>query len=75
MNDEYVCEIGEPELRIERMGGEFSINMRKKERVVRCFDCAHCVDVDGEYVCQRMPFRFIVEPWGFCAWGMERGAE
>ena len=75
MGNEYVCELGEPDLEIEPMGGRFSINIRQKETVVRCFGCALCVDVDGRYVCQRLPFRFIVDPWCFCAWGMERGAE
>lgn len=55
----------------------------RRERVVRCRDCAHAYQRGGGIYCSLFlrwgrndnPVPLPVEPDGFCAWGSERDGE
>lgn len=57
--------------------------MHRRERVVRCRDCANAFASGGLFNCMHFaqwdyyndcPGEWTVEPDGFCAWGKERDA-
>lgn len=66
----------------EKTGGVFAIEQKayRRERVTRCKDCKHAVEICGteklncvhfaqwDYYLDE-PGEWLVEPDGFCAWG------
>ena len=64
---EYVCE----DMGLQAGGGTAGVRWHRKERVVRCRDCAMYDEDDG--TCYRDPNHAgrwcPVGPDGFCAWG------
>ena len=70
---EYVCEMGNPH---DNGIGEIVQTCDKKERVIRCRDCAHFHEWDapeGHYeTCDRGPSNNWVGDDGFCAWAEPR---
>lgn len=72
---EYVYEVA----RSEHMGRGVDIRVRKRERIVRCRDCAHAIMSyqDGLPRCAGplVMEATLVSPDGFCAWGEPRKEE
>lgn len=80
MNDECVCGIEDDYEGVPWGSDDYSGTVERRERIVRCRDCMHSRR-DG-WECWRLvddpenDFERVacVQPDGFCAWGMERGA-
>lgn len=72
---EYVCELED---------ATYEMDWTPKEKIVRCRDCERAYEVDGgmydclgklttEWDCYYdEPQQNLVEPDGFCAWGVKR---
>ena len=70
MMAEYIC----ADLS-ERPGCKVSPFWERRERVVRCRDCAHaspCPLADSEKLMCAFHDEMLVTPDGFCAWGEPR---
>ena len=65
MTEEHVCNFNRSFIGV-LTPYEFEVG----ERIIRCRDCKHFVDVMGQTECERSSGEyFSVEPDGFCAWG------
>lgn len=73
---EYVCELAEDYPGIEFGDEEYSGTCERRERVVRCRECARSSSDGERMTCDhpRCLGRMMAEPDGFCAWGERRGA-
>ena len=71
---EYVCETTDDYPDVPWGDDDYSGTVERRERVVRCRDCAMYDADDGE--CMRDPEHtgrgWFARPDGFCAWGMAR---
>ena len=61
----------------EKTGGVFATEQRcyRRERVVRCWDCAHagpCPLADSEKLMCAFHDEMLVDPDDFCSWGEGR---
>ena len=67
---EYVVELGEPH---RDENGDVECIYEQRERVIRCRDCKHFVDVMGQTECERSSGEYFgVGPDGFCSWAEPR---
>ena len=70
--DEYVCLIVPA---IDADTGVIQADFIRRERIVRCRDCAHaspCPLADSEKLMCAFHDEMLVNPGEFCSWGMER---
>ena len=75
---EHVCEIKQDYPGIPYEHREFSGTVERRERVVRCKNCAsyrpgHGVNFKPR--CEKSIGTFVPEPDGFCAWGRSVGVD
>ena len=76
---EYVCELVPDDHAVPYDSDDYSGECIRRERVVRCRDCAHYWEEDpwgNRDACSQgvvhTPHPRLVRPDGFCAWGKPR---